>query len=102
MSNTILKIERILASLKVDVAVEEMKASEVNRSLDRLDKARSMLTDVFIAEDRGYETPSETFKLSDPLSLLYRRIHDARAVLRYEISRRYGPGAPSRLPTRRR
>lgn len=82
------KVARTLASLRGDV--HEMTASTINHTLDRLDKASSTLTDVFIAEGRGYERPSETFQL-----------HDARTVLRNEVARRYGPGAPSRLPTRR-
>ena len=94
------RIEHSLTSLKGNV--EEMSASTINRILDRLDKAGSMLTDVFIAEDRGYELPSETFQLSDPLATLYQQLHDARTLLRNEISRRYGPGAPSRLPLGRR
>lgn len=101
MLDKIRKIEQAITSLRGDINVEEMKASEINRSLDRLDKAGSMLTDVFIAEGRGYELPSETFKSDDPLALLYKLLHNARSVLRGEISRRYGPGAPSRLPTRR-
>ena len=90
------KIVRSLSTIKGNV--EEMTAGTINRSLDRLDSASSLLTDVFIAEDRGYELPSETFQLSDPLATLYHQLHDTRALLRNEISRRYGPGAPSRLP----
>ena len=94
------KIKRALTSLKGNV--EEMTASTINHNLDSLDKAGSMLTDIFIAEDRGYELPSETFQLSDPLATLYQQLHDSRTLLRNEISRRYGPGAPSRLPSGRR
>ena len=94
------KIERSLNSLQGNV--EEMTAGTINRSLDRLDEAGSLLTDVFIAEDRGYELPSETFQLSDPLATLYQQLHNAHTLLRNEISRRYGPGAPSRLPLGRR
>ena len=93
------KVARTLASLRGDV--HEMTASTINHTLDRLDKASGALTDVFIAEGRGYERPSETFELRDPLALLYVQLHDARTVLRNEVARRYGPGAPSRLPTRR-
>ena len=93
------KVTRTLASLRGDV--HEMTASTINHTLDRLDKASGALTDVFIAEGRGYERPSETFELRDPLALLYVQLHDARTILRNEVARRYGPGAPSRLPTRR-
>jgi hypothetical protein len=95
----IAKIEKILLSLKGEIA--EMIPSEINHNLDRLDKAGSALTDAFIAEGRGHELPSETFHLSDPLALAYQLLHNARSAFRIEISRRYGPGAPSRLPTRR-
>ena len=91
------KIQRILMTTKGNV--REMTAGEINRSLDRLDKAGSMLTDLFIAEGRGFELPSETLQLSDPMAILYRDLYDARSMLRNEISRRWGPGAPSRLPT---
>ena len=92
------KIKRSLASVNGDV--EKMTASVINHNLDRVDKAGSELTDIFIEEGRGYEKPSETFQLSDPLATLYKQLHDARTLLRNEIDRRYGPGAPSRLPTR--
>ena len=90
------KIERTLSSLNGHV--EDMTNGTINRTLDRLDKAGAMLTDVFIDEGRGYEKPSETLRLSDPLAILYRQLWEARTLLHDEISRRYGPGAPSRLP----
>lgn len=75
---------------------------EINRRLDRLDKLSSKLTREFIDAGRGYEKPSETRTKTDPLAERYKawsREHDA---LHAEISRRYGPGAPSRMPTRTR
>jgi hypothetical protein len=75
--------------------------SEINRRLDRLDKLSSKLTDEFIAAGRGHELPSETFKKTDPLAERKRRVWADSDALHREISRRYGPGAPSRLPTRR-
>jgi hypothetical protein len=92
------KIARTLASLRGDV--EMMTASEINRSLDRLNNAYSSLGTTFITEGRGYEKPSETLQLSDPLANTYRQLCEATDIYNREISRRYGPGAPSRLPTR--
>lgn len=99
MPERIAKIERTLASLRGDVG--ELTPSQINRYLDRLDKASSLLTDVFIEVGRGDELFSETMRLNDPLALLCQRIFDNRTMLRNEVSRRYGPNAPSRLPTRR-
>lgn len=93
----VLKIKRTLTSIKGDV--RELTPSTINRYLDRLDEASETMTDVFIAEGRGHETPSETFQMSDPLAILARDLYDARSMLRDEISRRWGPGAPRRLPT---
>lgn len=73
-------------------------ASKINTTLDRLDKLNSTLVDEFIAAGRGHETPSETWKLNDPLAERYKRISRAQDTLRNEIRSRYGPGAPSRLP----
>lgn len=75
--------------------------SEINRRLDRLDKLSSKLTDEFIAAGRGHEKPSETFTKTDPLAERKKRVWEEGDALHREISRRYGPGAPSRLPTRR-
>lgn len=79
-------------------APAQMTAGQINKELDRLDKLSSKLTDEFIAAGRGYERPSETWKLNDPLAERYKQISSAYSDLRSEISRRYGPGAPSRLP----
>lgn len=100
VEKSLAKIERILSL--IDVNVGSLTASKINDQLDRLDRALSLLTDVFIASGRGEELPSETFELDDPLAILYRRAHNVRSVLSGEVSRRYGPGAPGRLPTRRR
>lgn len=100
MPERITRIEKILASLSGDV--RDLTASQINKYLDRLDVASSLLTDVFIEVGRGAELFSETMKLNDPLALLCQQIFDIRSVLRTEVSLRYGPNAPSRLPTRRR
>ena len=75
-----------------------MTASEINKALDKLDKERSAITDEFINTGRGHERPSDYLKLSDPLSLRARDNFDAYTAIRNEVERRYGPGAPSRLP----
>lgn len=73
--------------------------SKINAMLDRLDRLNRKLVDRFIAEGRGHERPSETWQLDDPLAQEYKRISRSQDVLRDEISHRYGPGAPSRLPS---
>lgn len=76
----------------------DMTPAEINKRLDILDKKDSKLTDQFIADGRGYERPSDRRHLTDPLTLAERALSDERATLRHEIERRYGPGAPSRMP----
>lgn len=83
-----------------DEDLSTLTPSEINRRLDRLDKLGSKVNDKFIAAGRGHETTNEIYRMTDPLALEYNRIADETRALRAEISRRYGPGAPSRLPTR--
>jgi hypothetical protein len=78
--------------------IEEMTAGEINKRLDRLDRQSSELTDEFIAAGRGHELPSETAKLDDPLARRKNQLFTEHSALHREIERRYGPGAPSRLP----
>lgn len=78
-----------------------MKASEINKELDSLDARSSKLTDRMIADGRGLERPSDTFTKVDPLALEVKAIYERRSDLRNEIEHRYGPGAPSRLPSGR-
>lgn len=75
-----------------------MTAAEINRELDRLDRQRRRLTDEFIEAGRGRETASETQKLDDPLARRWNAITGRAYDLRNEITLRYGPDAPSRLP----
>lgn len=97
------KIEQAISSItKKFNLTEEMTNGDVNKGLDRLDEARLALNDVMIEEGRGYELPSQTFLMSDPLSVLYKKLFDLHSILRNEVSRRYGPGAPSRLPVGKR
>lgn len=78
--------------------VECMTAGEINKALDRLDRERDKLNTAFIDAGRGHERPSETMTKSDPLAEDYKRLSNTRSAVEREISRRYGPGAPSRLP----
>ena len=75
-----------------------MTASEINRALDRVDKQGTKLNDQFIAAGRGHERPSDIREMTDPLAKKFLRNMDEHGSLRLEISRRYGPNAPSRLP----
>jgi hypothetical protein len=79
----------------------DMTASEINKRLDRLDAEGSKHTKAMIDAGRGHELPTETFKLSDPLAVKMKDNFERRSALYHEIERRYGPGAPNRLPTRR-
>jgi hypothetical protein len=78
-----------------------MTVGEINRELDRLDVKRSKNCAAFIATGRGHERPSDYATKDDPLSVESRTIGDRQCALRHEIERRYGPGAPSRLPLRK-
>lgn len=79
-------------------AVGAMGGAEINKRLDALAKESSGLVDELIAQGRGSERYSETSRKTDPLSLRYVQNSQDASVLRDEIARRYGPGAPSRLP----
>jgi len=81
-----------------DLDPSRMTAGQINKALDRLERKSSALNQKFIDAGRGHERPSETFKLTDPLSRAYHVDAKARESLRVEIARRYGPGAPTRLP----
>jgi hypothetical protein len=75
-----------------------MTAAQINAELDRLDVERGKANDTLIEAGRGSETAEETGRKPDPLAMRWRVISDRQYALRAEISRRYGPGAPSRLP----
>ena len=80
---------------------ETMTAGQINRALDRLEADSRRLTQRFIDAGRGHERMQEILAAGDPLALAYRAVSDATRALRNEIERRYGPGAPSRLPAGR-
>jgi hypothetical protein len=75
-----------------------MTAGAINKELDKLDERNSVLTDMMIDAGRGHERPSEYLQMNDPMSSELRSLSGRRSSLRAEISVRYGPGAPSRLP----
>lgn len=93
-----LRVPSFKISAKIPAA---MTAAEINKELDKLNSQDSALGDLMIAVGRGYERPSEYLKLTDPLSMELRKNADRRLALRVEISVRYGPNPPSRLPTGR-
>ena len=75
-----------------------MSATEINKRLDQLDQKSSLLTDQMIEAGRGQERPSDYAKKTDPLSMEINVVANEFADLRAEMSRRYGPNVPSRLP----
>ncbi len=75
-----------------------MTAGDLNKELDKIDKQSSQVTKDLIDAGRGNERPSDYLKLDDPLSARAKALADRRGDLRNEVERRYGPGAPSRLP----
>jgi len=75
-----------------------MSASAINKELDKLDAQDSQLMTMLIDTGRGYEKRQTTLTKSDPLSLALRSVSNRYGQLRMEIERRYGPGAPHRLP----
>lgn len=78
-----------------------MTAGQINAALDRLDQINTRLVDAFIAAGRGRWRASEIYeaaKRGDGMSVEQVAVWDRGHVLRNEIQRRYGPGAPSRLP----
>jgi len=78
-----------------------MSAGEINRELDRLSEKMSVNARAFIDAGRGYERPSDYADKKDPLSVESNKLSARIRDLHYEIERRYGPNAPSRLPLRK-
>lgn len=76
-----------------------MTAGQINGELDKLSNQGSELGHLMIEAGRGYERPSEYLKMDDPLAMELRKNAERRMKLRIEIEMRYGPGAPSRLPS---
>jgi len=78
-----------------------MTAGSINKELDRLGDRSSVLTRLMIEAGRGHERPSDYRHKTDPLSSEMNAISDRQSSLRIEIGSRWGPGAPSRLPSGR-
>jgi hypothetical protein len=74
-----------------------MSAAAINKELDSSDKKMSALSTKFIDAGRGYETPTETWKLSDPLAEQYKALANRKSSLQIEVHLRAGPGV-YRLP----
>lgn len=78
--------------------IKEMSGPQINKALDRLDKLDSKFNRAMIKDGRGDERFSEWSNYTDRLSRMGLSLYHMRMDLRNEIARRYGPGAPSRLP----
>lgn len=80
--------------------VAGMTAGAINKHLDRLDKESSALIDKLIEAGFGHIGLQQILKMDHPVAQQYAAVSSQQSVLHAEIARRYGPGAPSRLPTR--
>jgi hypothetical protein len=78
--------------------MQAMRPSQINKRLDYLDKRSSRANDAMLKAGRGYEKYHDVLRAKDPLALHIRFLTKRQSELRDEIARRYGPGAPSRLP----
>lgn len=76
---------------------ECMTASELNRSLDKIDAATEKLNDAFITAGRGHERPTETSQKADILAERAKAIWDLHHRARSEVVHRMGYSA-HRLP----
>jgi hypothetical protein len=78
----------------------DMTASEINKALDRVERAQSKIAQKFIAKGRGNERPMDWLWKADLLSQSAQKAYDEYKQLRREVERRYGPNPPHRLPVR--
>ena len=76
-----------------------MSAAEINKALDRLHRQSCKLTARLIAAGLGHTPLYELMLRGDVASVRYCENVATQRALRLEIDARYGPGAPSRLPT---
>jgi hypothetical protein len=79
-----------------------MTNSAINRRLDSLSNQLSKVNQKFIDSGRGHERPSDFRHQTDALAKKYIKLSDEYSALANEVGRRYGPGAPSRLPRQTR
>lgn len=76
----------------------EMSPAAINRELDKLSDQLTEISRKFIDAGRGHETNIEISRQTDPLSNEYNAVQRRYRELSGEITRQYGPGAPSRFP----
>lgn len=77
-----------------------MSPAELSRAIEKHNALSMALCDEFIAAGRGFETPNETRKLSDPLALRWREQTNRAAELHAEKDRRMTyHGSLKRVPT---
>lgn len=81
--------------------VSRMTAGQINKELDKIDKQRSDVNRQLIDAGYGHLRMSEISGLDHPLARREEDLYDKYMILRREVDRRYGPGAPSRLPSGR-
>ncbi len=78
--------------------IEGMGAAVINKALDTLDKEQSKLNGALIEAGFGHVMLQEIMRMDHPVAQQYAVVSSQIALLHEEIERRYGPGAPSRLP----
>jgi len=78
--------------------IEGMGAAVINKALDTLDKEQSKLNGALIEAGFGHVRLQEIMRMDHPVAQQYAVVSGQIALLHEEIERRYGPGAPSRLP----
>ncbi len=66
----------------------ELSPAELTRAIAKVDAESSAICSEFIAAGRGYEKPTETRLLSDPLALRWKACATKGAELRAEWDRR--------------
>ena len=81
--------------------VERLGAAAINKALDSLKKKESNLISALIDAGFGRVGFQQILKTDHPVAQQYAQVNRQIGFLRDEIARRYGPGAPSRLPTGR-
>ena len=78
-----------------------MTAGAINKALDVLDKESSKLNDQLIEAGFGHIGLQQIVKMDHPVARQYAVVSEQQRWLHNEIERRYGPGAPYRLPAGR-
>lgn len=80
-------------NFKIDVTDPAyMTGSAITREQAKIATYSSKICTLFIEAGRGHEKPSETWKKTDPLALLWRAVTDRADALRSEVQQRVGPG----------